>query len=52
MFNAVNIAADKGAFRAFAAARVAAVALPLPLPLLPLTGAEGVCGRGIKDATE
>ena len=55
MFNAVNIAADKGAFRAAVAACAACaafVALPLPLPTLPLTGAEGVCGRGIKDDTE
>ena len=44
MFNAVNIAADKGAFRAFAAARVAAVALPLPLPTLPLLSGGARCG--------
>ncbi len=45
MFDFVANAADKGAFRAAVAACAASNALPLPLPTLPLTGAEGVCGK-------
>lgn len=42
--NNVATTAMKGAFRAVSAVRIAAVALPLPLLLLPPMGAEGVCG--------
>lgn len=45
MFAVMNIAGNKSGF----AAGVAARALPLPLPTLPLTSGSACCGREDKE---